>query len=140
MTGLLLTCPARRVHPMSTDYYMPCYREPGHVGEHRYGSGAGDAWTDDHTWACRDGKGQPIDWRSRFAAIGMPEPEVEIPEKNAEPIIRFEVESKNGRTSLTRIIENISGIGIEHLFWLDDADAKKIAEAIIEAQASGDLT
>lgn len=28
-------CPARRVHPLTTDYYVVCAREAGHQGEHR---------------------------------------------------------------------------------------------------------
>lgn len=65
--GRFAMCPARRVHPISTDYYVACSREPDHEGEHRRGD---TTWTDAHEYACRDGGGEPLDWRGRQHGLG----------------------------------------------------------------------
>ena len=47
-TKPFLTCPARRVHPMQTDYYVTCKLPRGHEGGH---ANSGVNWTDDSEYA-----------------------------------------------------------------------------------------
>lgn len=72
-------CPARRVHPVSTDFYVPCSLPKGHAGSHRDADTS--EWTDAGRWACMDSDGNRVDWRDRTGNARseerLPDPRVE---------------------------------------------------------------
>lgn len=67
-------CMAQRVHPSTTHYYWSCKLPAGHDGPHVPDTEGPpnhpslQQWTDEHTWACRDSAGKPINWRARVEA------------------------------------------------------------------------
>lgn len=51
--GRIPRCSARRVHPLTCDFYVQCERHEGHPDEHKNDTAK---WTDSHPWAIVNGR------------------------------------------------------------------------------------